>query len=208
MKWNTSIVALCCIVSQREDWREREEVEGWGGGVQGYPSLYSFPPLSLFPQSLSSLPLSPSISFSIPLPLPPSLLNFLSHFLSLSESSNFPFSLPNGFFPLFIRSLHPLSPLSLFPYSKLYLLWCRMLCSGRQYVAVLKGVEETYLPLLEGPDTPSSLRGKAGLLFHNLASFSTFHSQYLLPTMEGALLQSLLKQDLFSKHVSGSHRVG
>lgn len=71
-------------------------------------------------------------------------------------------------------------------------------------MAVLKGVEETYLPLLEGPDTPSSLRGKAGLLFHNLASFSTFHSQYLLPTMEGALLQSLLQQDLFSKYVSGS----
>ncbi|XP_023991999.2 puratrophin-1-like [Salvelinus sp. IW2-2015] len=84
--------------------------------------------------------------------------------------------------------------------NKLYLLWCRMLSSGKQYVAVLTGVEETYLPLLEGPDTPSSLRGEADLLFHNLASFSAFHSQYLLPAMEGALLQSLLKQDLFSKH--------
>ncbi|KAL0970069.1 hypothetical protein UPYG_G00236730 [Umbra pygmaea] len=84
--------------------------------------------------------------------------------------------------------------------SKLYLLWCRMLSSERQYVAVLKGVEETYLPLLEGPDTPSSLRGKADLLFPNWASISAFHSQYLLPAMEGALLQSLLQQDLFSKY--------
>ncbi|XP_038851213.1 rho guanine nucleotide exchange factor 40 [Salvelinus namaycush] len=84
--------------------------------------------------------------------------------------------------------------------SKLYLLWCRMLSSERQYVAVLKGVEETYLPLLEGPDTPSSLRGKADLLFPKWASLSSFHSQNLLPAMEGALLQSLLQQDLFSKY--------
>uniref|UniRef100_A0A4W5NRU2 Rho guanine nucleotide exchange factor (GEF) 40 n=1 Tax=Hucho hucho TaxID=62062 RepID=A0A4W5NRU2_9TELE len=84
--------------------------------------------------------------------------------------------------------------------SKLYLLWCRMLSSERQYVTVLKGVEETYLPLLEGPDTPSSLRGKADLLFPKWASLSSFHSQNLLPAMEGALLQSLLQQDLFSKY--------
>uniref|UniRef100_UPI003AAACA2C rho guanine nucleotide exchange factor 40 n=1 Tax=Centroberyx gerrardi TaxID=166262 RepID=UPI003AAACA2C len=84
--------------------------------------------------------------------------------------------------------------------SKLYLLWCRMLSSERQYVAVLKGVEETYLPLLDVPDAPASVRGKADALFPNWASLGTFHSQYLLPAMEGALLQSLLQQDCFSKY--------
>lgn len=89
------------------------------------------------------------------------------------------------------------------PCSKLYLLWCRMLSSERQYVSVLKGVEETYLPLLELSDTPASIRGKADTLFPNWASLSTFHSQNLLPAMEGALVQSLLQQDCFSKYVSG-----
>ncbi|XP_076018671.1 rho guanine nucleotide exchange factor 40 [Genypterus blacodes] len=84
--------------------------------------------------------------------------------------------------------------------SKLYLLWCRMLSSERQYVAVLKGVEETYLPLLDLSDTPASLRGKADALLPNWTSLSTFHSQYLLPAMEGALVQSLLQQDCFSKY--------
>ncbi|XP_047450939.1 rho guanine nucleotide exchange factor 40 isoform X2 [Mugil cephalus] len=84
--------------------------------------------------------------------------------------------------------------------SKLYLLWCRMLSSERQYVTVLKGVEETYLPLLELSDTPASIRGKAESLFPNWASLCTFHSQNLLPAMEGALLQSLLQQDCFSKY--------
>lgn len=86
--------------------------------------------------------------------------------------------------------------------SKLYLLWCRMLSSERQYVTVLKGVEETYLPLLELSDTPASIKGKADLLFPSWASLSTFHSQNLLPAMEGALVQSLLQQDCFSKFVS------
>ncbi|XP_019122190.2 rho guanine nucleotide exchange factor 40 isoform X2 [Larimichthys crocea] len=86
------------------------------------------------------------------------------------------------------------------PQSKLYLLWCRMLSSERQYVAVLKGVEETYLPLLELSDTPASIRGKADALFPNWASLSSFHSQNLLPAMEGALVQSLLQQDCFSKY--------
>ncbi|TDG99631.1 hypothetical protein EPR50_G00195700 [Perca flavescens] len=84
--------------------------------------------------------------------------------------------------------------------SKLYLLWCRMLSSERQYVAILKGVEETYLPLLELSDTPAPIRGKADTLFPNWASLSTFHSQKLLPAMEGALVQSLLQQDCFSKY--------
>ncbi|XP_074555474.1 rho guanine nucleotide exchange factor 40 [Halichoeres trimaculatus] len=84
--------------------------------------------------------------------------------------------------------------------SKLYLLWCRMLSSERQYVTVLKGVEETYLPLLELSDTPASIRGKADTLFPNWASLSSFHSQNLLPAMEGALVQSLLQQDCFSKY--------
>uniref|UniRef100_A0AAQ6IK27 Rho guanine nucleotide exchange factor (GEF) 40 n=1 Tax=Anabas testudineus TaxID=64144 RepID=A0AAQ6IK27_ANATE len=83
--------------------------------------------------------------------------------------------------------------------SKLYLLWCRMLSSERQYVTVLKGVEETYLPLLELSDTPAAIRGKADTLFPIWASLSTFHSQSLLPAMEGALVQSLLQQDCFSK---------
>lgn len=85
--------------------------------------------------------------------------------------------------------------------SKLYLLWCRMLSSERQYVAVLKGVEETYLPLLELSDTPASVRDKAEALFPNWAGLSNFHSQHLLPAMEGALVQSLLQQDCFSKYV-------
>ncbi|XP_051799747.1 pleckstrin homology domain-containing family G member 4B isoform X2 [Acanthochromis polyacanthus] len=84
--------------------------------------------------------------------------------------------------------------------SKLYLLWCRMLSSERQYVTVLKGVEETYLPLLELSDTPASIRGKADSLFPNWASLCSFHSQNLLPAMEGALVQSLLQQDCFSKY--------
>ncbi|XP_037335705.2 rho guanine nucleotide exchange factor 40 [Pungitius pungitius] len=84
--------------------------------------------------------------------------------------------------------------------SKLYLLWCRMLSSERQYVAILKGVEETYLPLLELSDTPASFRWKADVLFPNWAGLSAFHSQNLLPAMEGALVQSLLQQDCFSKY--------
>ncbi|XP_055360731.1 rho guanine nucleotide exchange factor 40 isoform X2 [Betta splendens] len=84
--------------------------------------------------------------------------------------------------------------------SKLYLLWCRMLSSERQYVTVLKGVEETYIPLLELSDTPASIRGKADVLFPNWSSLSTFHSQSLLPAMEGALVQSLMQQDCFSKY--------
>ncbi|CAG5929478.1 unnamed protein product [Menidia menidia] len=84
--------------------------------------------------------------------------------------------------------------------SKLYLLWCRMLSSERQYVTVLKGVEETYLPLLELSDIPANIRGKADSLFPNWTSLSAFHSQDLLPAMEGALVQSLLQQDCFSKY--------
>ncbi|XP_077356393.1 rho guanine nucleotide exchange factor 40 isoform X2 [Festucalex cinctus] len=83
--------------------------------------------------------------------------------------------------------------------SKLYLLWCRMLSSERQYVAVLKGVQETYLPLLELSDTPASIRGMADTLFPCWAALSAFHSQELLPAMEDALVQSLLQQDCFSK---------
>ncbi|XP_030194266.1 rho guanine nucleotide exchange factor 40 isoform X2 [Gadus morhua] len=84
--------------------------------------------------------------------------------------------------------------------SKLYLLWCRMLSAERQYVAVLKGAQETFLPLLELPDTPAALRGKADALFPCWAGLSSFHAQYLLPAMEGALLQSLLQHDCFSKY--------
>ncbi|XP_068612059.1 rho guanine nucleotide exchange factor 40 [Brachionichthys hirsutus] len=84
--------------------------------------------------------------------------------------------------------------------SKLYLLWCRMLSSERQYVTVLKGVEETYLHLLELSDTPAPIKGKADALFPNWVGLGTFHSQNLLPAMEGALVQSLLQQDCFSKY--------
>ncbi|XP_054603405.2 rho guanine nucleotide exchange factor 40 isoform X1 [Nothobranchius furzeri] len=84
--------------------------------------------------------------------------------------------------------------------SKLYLLWCRMLSSERQYVAVLKGVEETYLPLLELSDSPASIRGKEDSVFPNWTSLTNFHSQNLLPAMEGALVHSLLQQDCFSKY--------
>lgn len=81
-----------------------------------------------------------------------------------------------------------------------------MLSSERQYVAVLKGVEETYLPLLELSDTPASIRGKGDTLFPKWASLCTFHSQNLLPAMEGALVQSLLQQDCFSKYVSSGRQ--
>ncbi|XP_055012437.1 LOW QUALITY PROTEIN: rho guanine nucleotide exchange factor 40 [Boleophthalmus pectinirostris] len=86
------------------------------------------------------------------------------------------------------------------PQSKLYLLWCRMLSSERQYVAVLKGVEETYVPLLHLSDAPISIRGKDDILFPYWTTLCNFHSQYLLPAMEGALVQSLLQQDCFSKY--------
>lgn len=76
-----------------------------------------------------------------------------------------------------------------------------MLSSERQYVAILKGVEETYLPLLELSDTPAAIRGKADALFPDWAGLGAFHSQSLLPAMEGALVQSLLQQDCFSKYV-------
>ncbi|XP_057710975.1 rho guanine nucleotide exchange factor 40 isoform X1 [Corythoichthys intestinalis] len=84
--------------------------------------------------------------------------------------------------------------------SKLHLLWCRMLSSERQYVAILKGVQETYLPLLELSDTPAAIWGKADTLFPCWSALSTFHSQELLPAMEDALVQSLLQQDCFSKY--------
>lgn len=71
-------------------------------------------------------------------------------------------------------------------------------------MAVLKGVEETYLPLLELSDTPASIKGKAEALFPKWVSLSNFHSQNLLPAMEGALVQSLLQQDCFSKYVSAA----
>ncbi|XP_036407612.1 LOW QUALITY PROTEIN: rho guanine nucleotide exchange factor 40 [Megalops cyprinoides] len=84
--------------------------------------------------------------------------------------------------------------------SKINLLCCKLLSSERQYVAVLKGVEENYLPLLDSPDTPAPLQGKSDALFANWSSLSSFHSQYLLPSMEGALTQTLLLQDCFSKY--------
>ncbi|XP_051580200.1 pleckstrin homology domain-containing family G member 4B-like isoform X1 [Myxocyprinus asiaticus] len=84
--------------------------------------------------------------------------------------------------------------------SKLYLQWCRLLSTERQYVAVLKGVEENYLPLLESSDVPSALRGKTESLFCNWKSLSSFHSQLLLPAMEGALSQTLQQTDCFSKY--------
>ncbi|XP_043099177.1 rho guanine nucleotide exchange factor 40, partial [Puntigrus tetrazona] len=84
--------------------------------------------------------------------------------------------------------------------SKLYLQWCRLVSTERQYVSVLKGVEENYLPLLESSDVPSALRGKTESLFCNWRSLSAFHSQSLLPAMEGALSQTLQQTDCFSKY--------
>ncbi|KTF90112.1 hypothetical protein cypCar_00008187 [Cyprinus carpio] len=84
--------------------------------------------------------------------------------------------------------------------SKLYLQWCRLVSTERQYVAVLKGVEENYLPLLESSDVPSALRGKTDSLFCNWKSLSAFHSQSLLPAMEDALSQTLQQTDCFSKY--------
>ncbi|XP_066515955.1 rho guanine nucleotide exchange factor 40 [Hoplias malabaricus] len=84
--------------------------------------------------------------------------------------------------------------------SKLYLQWCRLVSSERQYVAVLKAVEENYLPLLDTSDAPTSLRGKAESLFSNWSSLANFHSQLLLPAMEVALSQTLQQTDCFSKY--------
>ncbi|XP_060772946.1 rho guanine nucleotide exchange factor 40 isoform X2 [Neoarius graeffei] len=84
--------------------------------------------------------------------------------------------------------------------SKLYLQWCRLVNSERQYVALLKAVEETYLPLLDCTDTPLCLRGKADSIFSNWTSLATFHSQLLLPAIEGALSQTLQQTDCFSKY--------
>lgn len=86
--------------------------------------------------------------------------------------------------------------------SKLYLQWCRLVNSERQYVVLLKAVEETYLPLLDSPDTPLSLKGKTDSVFSNWSSLATFHSQILLPAIEGALSQTLQQTDCFSKYVS------
>ncbi|KAI4897505.1 hypothetical protein NFI96_008042 [Prochilodus magdalenae] len=83
--------------------------------------------------------------------------------------------------------------------SKLYLQWCRLVSSERQYVALLKAVEENYLPLLDGTDAPASLRGKAEALFSNWTGLAAFHSQLLLPAMEGALSQTLQQTDCFNK---------
>ncbi|XP_036439137.1 pleckstrin homology domain-containing family G member 4B [Colossoma macropomum] len=83
--------------------------------------------------------------------------------------------------------------------SKLYLQWCRLVSSERQYVALLKAVEENYLPLLDSTDAPPSLRGKAESLFSNWSSLAAFHSQSLLPAMEGALSQTLQQTDCFNK---------
>ncbi|KAI5087935.1 pleckstrin-like domain-containing family G member 4B, partial [Silurus meridionalis] len=84
--------------------------------------------------------------------------------------------------------------------SKLYLQWCRLVNSERQYVALLKTVEETFIPLLGSTDTPLSLRGKADSIFSNWSSLATFHSQLLLPAIEGALSQTLQQTDCFSKY--------
>ncbi|XP_026878671.2 rho guanine nucleotide exchange factor 40 isoform X3 [Electrophorus electricus] len=85
-------------------------------------------------------------------------------------------------------------------FSKLYLQWCRLVSSEREYVALLKGVEETYIPLLDSPEAPTSLRGKADSLFSNWSSLTAFHSQLLLPTIEGALSQTLHQTNCFSKY--------
>ncbi|KAK3523444.1 hypothetical protein QTP86_033619 [Hemibagrus guttatus] len=84
--------------------------------------------------------------------------------------------------------------------SKLYLQWCRLVNSERQYVALLKAVEETYFPLLDSSDTPVCLRGKADSIFSNWSSIATFHSQLLLPAIEDALSQTLQQTDCFSKY--------
>ncbi|KAJ8261563.1 hypothetical protein GJAV_G00155770 [Gymnothorax javanicus] len=85
-------------------------------------------------------------------------------------------------------------------HSKASQLACRLLVMERQYVALLRGVEQSYLPLLDTEDTPPTLRGQGQALFSNWSSLSAFHTQYLLPAMEGALTQPLLLQDCFSKY--------
>ncbi|KAI1888672.1 hypothetical protein AGOR_G00187550 [Albula goreensis] len=76
----------------------------------------------------------------------------------------------------------------------------RLLGSERQYVALLKAVEEHYLPLMDSVDTPSALRGQTDALFSNWSSLTSFHMQLLLPALEGAMAQTLLLQDCFNKY--------
>lgn len=103
---------------------------------------------------------------------------------------------------LYLSLIKTLFFLFLSPFlSKLYLQWCRLVNSERQYVALLKTVEETYLPLLDSADTPVCLRGKADSIFSNWSNLATFHSQLLLPAIEGALSQTLQQTDCFSKYV-------
>ncbi|KAG9329164.1 hypothetical protein JZ751_007386 [Albula glossodonta] len=77
----------------------------------------------------------------------------------------------------------------------------RLLGSERQYVALLKAVEEHYLPLMDSVDTPPALRGQTDALFSNWSSLTSFHVQLLLPALEGAMAQTLLLQDCFNKYV-------
>ncbi|KAG9331290.1 hypothetical protein JZ751_019539 [Albula glossodonta] len=76
----------------------------------------------------------------------------------------------------------------------------RLLGSERQYVALLKAVEEHYLPLMDSVDTPPALRGQTDALFSNWSSLTSFHVQLLLPALEGAMAQTLLLQDCFNKY--------
>ncbi|XP_062371994.1 pleckstrin homology domain-containing family G member 4B [Sardina pilchardus] len=84
--------------------------------------------------------------------------------------------------------------------SKLYVQWCRLVNSERQYVSTLRGVEEHFLPQLDGPDAPAAIRGQGPALFSNWSDLCAFHTQYLLPAMEGALTQTLQQQDCFIKY--------
>ncbi|XP_069044692.1 rho guanine nucleotide exchange factor 40 isoform X2 [Lepisosteus oculatus] len=85
-------------------------------------------------------------------------------------------------------------------HSKVYQLWSRLLSSEREYVSVLQGVEEEFLPLMDSPDLPAPLRGKKCALFGNWEKLSTFHAQYLLPAIEGVSSQPLSLADCFLKY--------
>ncbi|MBN3295622.1 ARH40 factor, partial [Amia calva] len=87
-------------------------------------------------------------------------------------------------------------------HSKAFQLWSGLLSSEREYVGMLRGVQEGYMTLMDAPDLPLHLRGKKSALFSNWEELTAFHSQYLLPAIEGTGTQPQRLAECFLKYVS------
>ncbi|XP_066579130.1 rho guanine nucleotide exchange factor 40 isoform X3 [Amia ocellicauda] len=85
-------------------------------------------------------------------------------------------------------------------YSKAFQLWSGLLSSEREYVGMLRGVQEGYMTLMDAPDLPLHLRGKKSALFSNWEELTAFHSQYLLPAIEGTGTQPQRLAECFLKY--------